>query len=132
MRIFSQECFTSGIAAWELGNKGGSLAKLGKAQEAIACFDRALEINPTYADVWYNKGVALRSLCKYQEEIACFDRALEINPGDADAWGNKALAEDKLNRTQEAIISYKHFLRVASERHVTLIAHARRRLEELE
>lgn len=71
------------LEAWELGNKGVSLSNLGKPQDAIA-------------------------------------------------WYNKALAEDKLNRTQEAIISYKHFLRVASERHVTIIAHARRRLEELE
>ena len=39
--------------------------------------------------------------------------------------------EDILNKTQEAIISYKHFLRLASERHATLIARARKRLEEL-
>ena len=45
------------LEAWELGNKGFSLANLGKSQEAIACYDRALEINPKYAEAWYNKGL---------------------------------------------------------------------------
>ena len=118
------------VDAWN--NKGISLGKLGKPQEEIACYDRALEINPGDADAWNNKGNALVGLGKPQEAIACYDKALEINPRDAMAWGGKGAEEDILNRTQEAIISYKHFLIVASERHATLIAHARRRLEELE
>lgn len=116
--------------AWN--NKGNALDRLGKHQEAIGCYDRAIEINPGEAAVWYNKGSELVRLGKPQEAIACFDKALEIKPRDAYTWFFKALAADKLNKTQAAIISYKHFLRFASERHADLIARAHKRIEELE
>ena len=34
------------LAAWEWNNKGFSLSNLGRKEEAIACYDRALEIDP--------------------------------------------------------------------------------------
>ncbi|MDF0681352.1 MAG: tetratricopeptide repeat protein [Candidatus Nitrosocosmicus sp.] len=32
---------------------------LGNNQEAIACYDKAIEINPEYDLAFYNKGIAL-------------------------------------------------------------------------
>ncbi len=100
------------LEAWELVNKGFSLKNLGKYQGAIACFDRALEINPRDAEAWYNKGIALGSLGKPQEAIACFDRSLEINPGDAKAWYNKGIALDSLGKPQEAIACFDRALEI--------------------
>ncbi|MEG3057262.1 MAG: tetratricopeptide repeat protein [Methanoculleus sp.] len=37
-------------SAWN--NKGTALANLGRYDEAIRCYDRALEIDPKDADVW--------------------------------------------------------------------------------
>jgi len=91
------------LEAWELVNKGTSLRRLGKPQEAIACYNKALEINPKCAEAWNNKGVALGSLGKEQEAIACYDKAIEINPRDADAWNNKGDALRSLGKYQEAI-----------------------------
>ncbi|MGH9759525.1 MAG: protein kinase domain-containing protein, partial [Blastocatellia bacterium] len=42
-------------------NRGLSLDALGRLDEAIATFDRAIEINPSLEKAWSNKGV---SLCK--------------------------------------------------------------------
>jgi tetratricopeptide (TPR) repeat protein/tRNA A-37 threonylcarbamoyl transferase component Bud32 len=100
------------LEAWELGNKGVSLSNLGKPQEAIACYNRALEINPTHADAWCNKGAALYDLGKPQEAIACYDRALEINPTHADAWLNKGAALYDLGKPQEAIACYGNALKI--------------------
>jgi len=93
------------LEAWELVNKGFSLVSLGKCQEAIACYDKAIEINPRYADAWYNKGAALGKIAEaqqrdalrmkasiisdqivdtYKEAIACYDKMLELNPLDAE------------------------------------------------
>jgi len=49
-----------------LYEKGIALAKLGKDEEAIVCFDKS--------------GIALAKLGKDEEAIVCFDKALEINP----------------------------------------------------
>ena len=58
-------------AAWR--NKGASLHILGSYQEAIACFDQAIELEPKDAFPWYNKGLSLDSLGRYQEAIACYE-----------------------------------------------------------
>ena len=84
-------------------NKGVALFGKGQFEEAIACFDRAIEINPRYADAWYHKGVALGNLGRSGEEIACYDRAIEINPRDAEAWFNKGAALGNLGRIKEAL-----------------------------
>ncbi|MEW6619491.1 MAG: serine/threonine-protein kinase, partial [bacterium] len=91
------------LEAWELSNKGTALLNLGRSQEAISCYDEALEINPKDAEVWNNKGVTLKNLGRYQEAISCYDEALEIDPRDAETWNNKGTALDNLGRPQEAI-----------------------------
>ena len=42
---------------------------MGRYEEAIGCYDKALEINPNYAGTWYNKGVALDELGRYKEAV---------------------------------------------------------------
>ncbi|KAF0144671.1 MAG: protein kinase [Nitrospirae bacterium] len=100
------------LEAWELLNKGVSLDSLGKYQEAIACYYKALEINPGYGFAWNNKGNALGMLGKYQEAIACYDKALEINPGDGFAWHNKGVVLKSLGKHQEAIAYYDKALEI--------------------
>ena len=56
-------------AAWN--NKGLALGNLGRNEEAIECFDKAIEIQPNNAIFWNMKGVALLFLAKYQEAIEC-------------------------------------------------------------
>ena len=89
----------------ELINKGTTLGKLGKHDEAIKCFDKAIKLNPNYEKAWNNKGVALDNLGKHDEAIKCYDKAIKLNPNDEDAWYNKGLALDKLGKDKEAIKS---------------------------
>jgi len=100
------------LETWEYSNKGVSLDNLDKFQEAIACYNRALEINPMDADVWSNKGTALYKLGKLQEAVDCFDRALDINPRLAEAWYNKGTALDKLGKLQEAVDCFDKALEI--------------------
>ena len=48
--------------AEEYYNRGNELSKLSRFQEAIVCYDKALEVNPKYAQAWYNKGSAFLQL----------------------------------------------------------------------
>jgi Flp pilus assembly protein TadD len=59
---------------------GVALGNLGRPEEAIASFRRALEIDPTDAATHYNMGVALNNLGRPEEAIASYRRALEIDP----------------------------------------------------
>ena len=70
-------------------NKGLSLYYLGYNDEAIACYDKALEINPQLSCVHYNKGIILSANGYNDEAIACYDKAIEIDPMNADAYYKK-------------------------------------------
>ena len=69
-----------------LRNKGDELIKLERYKEAIAAYEKAIEIEPNYYQTWYNKGIALSDLVRYEEAIYAFDQALEIKPEFHEAW----------------------------------------------
>src|SRR3989339_803850 len=99
--------------AW--GNKGLALSKLSKFQEAITCFDKAIEINPQDEMLWTNKGVVLAELGKCQEAVAYYNKAIEINPKSVLAWNNKGYALYKLGKYEEAIIYYDEAIGINSQ-----------------
>ncbi|MBN1234767.1 MAG: tetratricopeptide repeat protein, partial [Methanotrichaceae archaeon] len=48
---------------------GTELQAQGKLNEAIQAYNKAIEINPQYADAWSNKGICLGIQGKYDEAI---------------------------------------------------------------
>lgn len=91
------------LAAWEWNNKGTSLEKMGRFEEAIQCYDKALEMNPNQPETWFNKGNSLGSLHRLDEAIKCHDKAIEINPNHPMGWNNKGAVLHELGRFDEAI-----------------------------
>lgn len=63
-----------------LNNRGIARAEAGDLPGALADFDRALQIMPTYADAYCNRGLARYSVEDYGAAIADFERALVHQP----------------------------------------------------
>ncbi|HXT83995.1 MAG TPA: tetratricopeptide repeat protein [Verrucomicrobiae bacterium] len=82
--------------------------------EAIECYNKALEINPQNADAYNNKGLSLYYIGNNNEAIECYNKALEINPQNADAFFNKAQALSTLEKYSEAIEYYNKALEINS------------------
>ena len=87
-------------------NKGASLYALGRYEDAVACFDKALEIDPSSPVTWNNKGNPLHSAGRNEEALACYTRAIELNPKDSRLWSNKALVLRSLDRCEQALAAY--------------------------
>ncbi len=94
-------------------NLGTALQRLGRSQDALASYDRALRLQPDYAEALNNRGIALRSLGRVEEAVACYDRALRLRPDYAEALGNRGNALQDLNRLEDALASYTQALRFA-------------------
>ncbi|BDA65900.1 hypothetical protein CAL7716_000660 [Calothrix sp. PCC 7716] len=49
------------------------LGQLGRFEEAIASYDKAVEIKPDFYEAWNNRGNALRNLERFEEAIISYD-----------------------------------------------------------
>lgn len=72
--------------------------------EAIKCYDKAIELDPSNFDAWYSKGNVLGELGSYVEAIDCYDKAIEIDPSNAYGWDNKGWALGELGMYNEVIV----------------------------
>ncbi len=53
--------------------------KLGLFDEALVCYDNALELDPEFLLAWTNKGNILDDLEIFDESLDCFENALQID-----------------------------------------------------
>ncbi len=86
--------------------KGNTLRELGKYNEALASYDKAIELNPKYADAWIGRGISLNNLEKYNEALASYDKAIKLNPKYANAWIGRGNSLNNLEKYNEALASY--------------------------
>jgi tetratricopeptide (TPR) repeat protein len=91
--------------------KGIELYGLGRCDEAIVRFDKALKLNPRLASAWAGKGLARTARREYQEAIRCYDESLRLDPRNPAVWHDKANTlcaigrlESGLNCFNEALI----------------------------
>ena len=63
----------------KLLNDGIKLLNEEKYDASLEFFDKALELDPNYANAWYNKGFILFNIGNYNEANECFDKFLGIN-----------------------------------------------------
>ncbi|MEM1546634.1 MAG: tetratricopeptide repeat protein [Candidatus Methanomethylicia archaeon] len=86
--------------------KGYVYACLNSYEDALKCYDRALEMDPSMAEAWNNKGVALLQTDKYEEALRHLTKASELNPFNTAFIINRAEVLHKLGRLEEAIKCY--------------------------
>ena len=79
-------------------------------KDAIFCYDRAIEMDPSLADGYYKKGKSLSALSDYEDSIKCYDTALTINPKFLDALFNKGLSLIKLGRYADSSLCYDEII----------------------
>ena len=62
----------------ELVTEGDLLDSEGQYEKAIADYDKALQIDPDDADVWFDKGETLKKMGKLAEAEKCFEMATKL------------------------------------------------------
>jgi tetratricopeptide (TPR) repeat protein len=89
-------------------------------EEAIASYDKALQLKPDNDLALYNRGNALRKLGRYEEAIASYDKALQFKPDNDLALYNRGNALGNLGRYEEAIASYDKALQFKPDNDLAL------------
>ncbi|MBF0358577.1 MAG: tetratricopeptide repeat protein [Magnetococcales bacterium] len=79
----------------------------GKFQEAIICYQKALELNPENLSALSNFGAALQAAGRVDEAVAVYQKAITINPGFVEDHYNLGSAFHEQGLLEEAIASYQ-------------------------
>ena len=92
--------------------------KLNKIAEAIADYNKAIELNPYIAEVYRNRGNLYMGLAMIAEAIADYNKAIELNPNYANAYLGRAECYRKFaeNNCDNSKVEEYHALAEADEK----------------
>ncbi|MBD2041088.1 CHAT domain-containing protein [Microcoleus sp. FACHB-672] len=100
-----------------LFNRAFEQYQAGNLDAALASYNRALEIEPTYHDAWSNRGSVLGELGRFEEALLCYNRAIEIEPASHIVWINKGTVLRELGRPEEALPCYNRAIEIEPAHH---------------
>lgn len=90
-----------------LNDRGVAKWRLAKTKEAIADFNKSIELFSDYAIVYNNRGNALLDLGEFEQAVIDFSRAIELAPGYGAAFNNRGNALLSLGRGEEALKDFR-------------------------
>lgn len=96
-------------------NSGLNYAKAGRHREAIAEYEKALQIDQNFSTAYSNMGASYKYLGDSQKAIECFQKALAINPKEIIALNNLAAVYAELKKNDEALIYFKKAIEVSPD-----------------
>jgi tetratricopeptide (TPR) repeat protein len=59
--------------------------------EALHSYDRAVAIEPSYHQAWFNRALLLTEMAAYGNAVESYDRAIALNPDPIYQHGKAAL-----------------------------------------
>lgn len=84
-------------------------------EEAIACYDKALTMEPENFKAWFSCGAAQVKLQQLDKALAAYDRALQLKPDFPEAWFGRGTLLTKQQRWEEAIAAYDKAILIKSD-----------------
>lgn len=100
-KLIAQYFYVNGKAGYEpefieLTKKALELSKEFKNDEAIKLYDKAMKLNPTVAQLYFNRGACKANNFDFDGAIIDYDMAIAIAPDYMEAYGNRGNA--KINK----------------------------------
>jgi protein O-GlcNAc transferase len=87
---------------------GESFLKKGQLDDAINNYQKALELNPSSAEVYHSLGNAFRDKQNYTKALACYQKVTEIDPNNSLVYNNLAVVLKDIGRVNEAEKCLRH------------------------
>ncbi len=92
--------------AKQANKRGLEYMKQNMYEEAIAEFNRALEINPTWFPAYYNRAISYANSHRNEEALSDFNYVIAHYQTHADAYFNRGILQENLGNYAQAIQDY--------------------------
>ena len=84
-------------------NAGEAFMEVGEWEDAIDRYDRAIRLDPQFADAYASRGRARFFLGEFQQALEDLDEAIRLDPGLAMAYNNRGIVHAALGWPEQAI-----------------------------
>jgi len=95
------------VAAQNLYSQGLARLSVDDYAKALSFFERAIEIDPDYAEAWYQAGFCYGVLGRHQDALKASKRAASLRPDWVEPWLNIGTSNFALGQYKEAAEAYK-------------------------
>ncbi|MCA2885319.1 serine protease [Microcystis sp. M043S1] len=92
-------------AAWYY-NRGILYYNQQKYDLALSDYNKAIDINPNYAEAYYNRGILYKNLQKYDLALSDYSKAIDINPNLAVAYNSRGILYSDQQKYELALSDY--------------------------
>ncbi|WGK68225.1 tetratricopeptide repeat protein [Candidatus Haliotispira prima] len=87
-------------------NRGGLYKEQAKPEEALAHFNKAIELDPNNANTHYNRGISYYEQGNRELALAHFNKVIELDPKHANAYNSRGNLYKVQGKDKEALIDY--------------------------
>ena len=102
--------FPNAFQIWHiLGITSAQLTRFSIAHDA---FDKAILLNPKFADAYNNKAVVLKEIGEFEEALILCEKAIELNSSFADAYNVKGAILLIQNKFVESVIAFNKAIEI--------------------
>lgn len=99
----------------EAYDKAGDYINKGMIDAALVEVDKAIQINPGYAEAYFRRGIINFDKNNLNQAILDYSKSIELNPNNVDAYCQRALVYETSALYNEAISDYDKALRIKPE-----------------
>eukprot|EP00118_Oscarella_pearsei_P025082 m.307469 g.307469 ORF g.307469 m.307469 type:complete len:357 (+) comp42319_c0_seq1:149-1219(+) len=98
--------------AEKLKSRGNDFVKNNKFAEALDCYSKAIEIDPTEPVYLSNRAAVYSKMLNYQQSIDDCRKALELDPNFSKAYGRLGFAYMNMKELEKATTAYEQALQL--------------------
>jgi tetratricopeptide (TPR) repeat protein len=92
----------------KLAREAAAARDAGRIDESIALYQKAIKLQPSWAEGYWSLGTAFYELDKYAEAKDAFARVVRLQPKSGAAFGFKGLCEVQLREYESAVDDLMH------------------------
>ena len=94
-----------------LNHLGVLMSQEGEVHQATDLIEKAIALQPDYAEAHFNLGVALNKQGRIVDAVAAFKQTLRLRPNHAEAYNNLGINLQQQEKPEEAVIAYRSALK---------------------